>query len=206
MRYIDHSLVPMPVGAPKENKIWDDLTPLDRRDIRNALVNLQKQICAYCEVRIDLDNSSVEHFRPKKLYKHLTFVWENLFACCTKSFNAPCCEDKKGSRDTKDAISPAEKGCENFFQYLSNGKITPSYKISDHDKKRAENTISLLGLNRPNLVNRRKSIYRALVAQIPYLDDEQAGYFWTKELDDEGDCLPEFFSMKSQLYLDTNNG
>lgn len=59
-----------------------------KQDIRNALMDIYKNKCAYCEQKIEQYN--VEHYRPKKTYYWLAFSWDNLIMAC------PTCNQCKG--------------------------------------------------------------------------------------------------------------
>jgi len=50
------------------------------KDIKAALEKLYANKCAFCETNIE--RWDVEHFRPKSLYPHLAFSWDNLLLAC----------------------------------------------------------------------------------------------------------------------------
>lgn len=60
-----------------------------RDDIKNALNNIYKNKCAYCEEKVE--QLHVEHYRPKKIYYWLAFSWDNLILACAT------CNQFKGS-------------------------------------------------------------------------------------------------------------
>ncbi|MDO6808881.1 HNH endonuclease [Zobellia galactanivorans] len=49
-------------------------------DIQAALRLIYKRKCAYCEQKIE--QSHIEHYRPKKKYYWLAFSWDNLILAC----------------------------------------------------------------------------------------------------------------------------
>lgn len=59
-----------------------------QKDTTIALKGLYRNKCAYCEQRIE--QSHVEHYRPKKIYYWLAFSWDNLILAC------PTCNEHKG--------------------------------------------------------------------------------------------------------------
>lgn len=59
-----------------------------RDDIKIALNNIYKSKCAYCEMKVE--QSHIEHYRPKKVYYWLAFSWDNLIMAC------PTCNENKG--------------------------------------------------------------------------------------------------------------
>lgn len=58
-------------------------------DTKASLRNIYHGKCAYCEQRIE--QSHVEHYRPKKKYYWLAFSWDNLILAC------PVCNQFKGT-------------------------------------------------------------------------------------------------------------
>lgn len=56
------------------------------KDIKYSLSRIYKNKCAFCEQRVE--QSHVEHYRPKKKYYWLAFSWDNLLlACATCNFH-----------------------------------------------------------------------------------------------------------------------
>lgn len=49
-------------------------------DIKEALNTIYHSKCAYCEQRIE--QSHIEHYRPKKIYYWLVYSWDNLILAC----------------------------------------------------------------------------------------------------------------------------
>jgi uncharacterized protein (TIGR02646 family) len=52
-----------------------------QQDTKIALENIYKNKCAFCEQRIE--QSHVEHYRPKKNYYWLAYSWDNLILACS---------------------------------------------------------------------------------------------------------------------------
>ena len=57
-------------------------------DVRMALGNIYKGKCAFCEQKVE--QSHVEHYRPKAVYYWLAFSWDNLILACAT------CNQNKG--------------------------------------------------------------------------------------------------------------
>ena len=57
-------------------------------DIRTELSKMYKNKCAFCEEKIE--QSHIEHYRPKKIYYWLAYSWDNLLLAC------PTCNQAKG--------------------------------------------------------------------------------------------------------------
>jgi hypothetical protein len=62
------------IDSPEYNKRYK------RQDVKDALVNIYKNKCAFCEKIIE--QYHVEHYRPKKTYYWLAFSWDNLLLAC----------------------------------------------------------------------------------------------------------------------------
>lgn len=59
-----------------------------QKDTQTELKNLYKNKCAFCEQKVE--QSHVEHYRPKHTYYWLTYSWDNLLLACST------CNIKKG--------------------------------------------------------------------------------------------------------------
>lgn len=59
-----------------------------QQDTKIAIEQIYNHKCAYCEQRIE--QSHVEHYRPKKVYYWLAYSWDNLILAC------PTCNQNKG--------------------------------------------------------------------------------------------------------------
>jgi hypothetical protein len=118
-------------------------------DIKNALKEEAKSKCMYCESPIGhIAYEHIEHYRPKAAnkYPELTFEWTNLGLAC------PVCNLNK-----KDEF---DENCTFINPYLENPD--DSFIALGHfiyhkpNNPRAELTEKLIGLNRPELIERRK--------------------------------------------------
>lgn len=65
-------------GAYTDTNIFNSRYKL--RDIKSKIRNLYKNKCAYCEQRVE--QSHVEHYRPKQTYYWLAYSWDNLLCAC----------------------------------------------------------------------------------------------------------------------------
>ncbi|MDE0447844.1 MAG: TIGR02646 family protein [Spirochaetaceae bacterium] len=119
-------------------------------------------ICCYCEGRIAVDDSHVEHFYPKEEYSNLQLDYGNLLCSCLRerSSGEPVhCGHRKGSWfDERALISPLQQDCETRFSFTANGEIVPR-SISD---KAAATTIDRLALDLPKLNALREAAIDAL--------------------------------------------
>jgi uncharacterized protein (TIGR02646 family) len=119
------------------------------RDI--ALPHLKRQTgehCSFCDgfpvegVSVD----TIEHFRPKcaSRFPQHAYTWSNLYYCCG------CCQSEKGDQWDDGLLAPddPEYTFQRYFEFdFTTGAIRPSTIASDADKRRAEVTISMYGLD-----------------------------------------------------------
>jgi uncharacterized protein (TIGR02646 family) len=147
-----------------------------------ALGKLFHQKCAFCESKVNLDsNGIVDHLRPKWAtrglsskdyapdhYWWLAYTWSNLYLAC------PACNKHRGQRfpvkgkriagPDEDAaleqpllLDPCHDTPEAHLHFDTSGTV----KALTH---RGSVTISLVSLNRPQLVNRRRLLGHEVVA------------------------------------------
>lgn len=82
---------------------WNELNsaykePLKNKEVIKSLESIYQYKCCYCEQEVKYFNiegsqqpqntRTVEHYRPKSLYRWLTYSWDNLLLCC-KGCNNP---------------------------------------------------------------------------------------------------------------------
>ena len=119
-------------------------------------------ICCYCESRVTLDDSHVEHLRPRSRFRDLQLDYNNLLCSCLREQSPgepDHCGPKKASWfDEQMLISPLQQDCETRFRFTANGEIHPR---SSSDVA-AEMTISRLALDLPKLNALRKAAIDAL--------------------------------------------
>jgi uncharacterized protein (TIGR02646 family) len=174
MRYVEK--LPTPDFFIEDTKgftQWEDYnqteeTKNQRRALRqHMLEHEQNCLCIYCESKISIDNSHIEHVKPKAQgrFPELTFVYDNLTVSCNgTSHNQEddiakysCGHKKEDEYDEKRFLDPTKvKDIRDYFVYdcddfemLSSGK---------NDAK-SEYTIRILKLDSPTLsVARRKAL------------------------------------------------
>jgi len=177
MKYIEKGQEPAEFTQWKEEweKLWKPLRPDDWQPewnndfqnpekgvVYNALLKEQGYICCYCERRIDKPTSHIEHFKPRKTYPQLAFVYDNLLCSCNgrpegqnKGPQDHCGQEKSEWFDENLLISPLDKDCADYFQYTGAGEILPS-KV--HGKEEAaKETIKHCKLNHERLRTCSKS-------------------------------------------------
>jgi uncharacterized protein (TIGR02646 family) len=155
------------------------------KDVRQALWAMQNKKCAYCERRRDVNRESdIDHFRPKAEvtlapahsgYWWLAYDWKNLLFCCrhcNQSYklnhfpveneaDRVSSEDQPLARERAYLIDPCSDvdDPEDCLAYHVNEAAKLVYIVprpeNAWNKTRAEKTIEILKLNRPELLDER---------------------------------------------------
>lgn len=144
-------------------KKWDDFYQAENKELRDQLRQVRKYmldqeqsynstyLCPYCERKVKLENSHIEHIRPRGKFQKLTFVYDNLIVSC----NAPdTCGKYKNNKWKDTFINPVEENPTPSFHYSANGKIKEDNKVKD--------TVSILNLNHSSLVDIRRTLFQQL--------------------------------------------
>lgn len=153
---------------------WDDLGTEERDSVRDALLDMQSQRCAYCECSLkgkpdwegdgqrQVWNGHIEHFRRKhsSFHPELTFEWNNLFYSCMEKSTCGIHKDRvvKSKDECPLVIDPCRENPEDYLIFTRNGRVEARSGLTGQDKKRAEFTIRVFNLNEPRLVNSRKGV------------------------------------------------
>ena len=105
--------------------------------LKEALLDMSSQKCAYCEGRLDLksDYMEVEHFRDKKDYPNDVLIWENLL---------PSCKHCNGNKSSHDVVS--EPIINPFVDVPREHIFLKSYLYKPKDEL-GKSTIDVLDLN-----------------------------------------------------------
>ncbi|EJF51926.1 TIGR02646 family protein [Saprospira grandis DSM 2844] len=135
---------------------------------QHILQEEQNYLCCYCEKRVSLDNSHLEHIYPKSKYPSQTFDYNNLIVSCEgthcnldESTSKNICGHKKLNEfnpiNFLDPTTTTDIG--EYFIYNKEGEILASTK----DSVKADYMINTLNLNYSGLIESRKNTVRALV-------------------------------------------
>lgn len=127
--------------------------------------------CSFCDgFPVEpVSANSIEHFKPKSQFPRLSYVWINLFYCCSK------CQESKLENFDRKLLKPdvSDYSFEHYFQYdTKTGEIIPNPDRTENDLQRAEKTIELYGLNdhgRPKA--RQRTIKQYMDSNNPILDE-----------------------------------
>jgi uncharacterized protein (TIGR02646 family) len=142
---------------------WKSFSKSVKDDVYDSLLQEQGYICCYCGRPISRNQCHIEHFRPKSVYRHLTFEYTNLIASCQgEDEDRPrvpvhCGHKKQAWFDEELMISPLEPKCGDYFKYSGFGEILPT---DNPDKQvAAKTTIQKLALD----INKLRKLRRAAV-------------------------------------------
>lgn len=134
--------------------------------------------CAFCDgYPFDMSTETIEHFRPKSVYPHLAYHWDNLFLACN------ICQDAKLEKFNPLLIKPDEPHYkfEDYFQCnFKTGKLEPNRAGSWGNQLRAVITIRLYDLNKQAKCQARlnmRDAWEAGKAKGKNLDDFGYRYF-----------------------------
>ena len=155
---------------------WDNFQNPEKRIVHQSLLTEQGYICCYCQRRISLNDSHIEHFKPKdkKYYPELALDYSNLLSSCQKERQKReprhCGSLKDNWYDEKLTVSPLKENCIEYFHYAIDGQIIPN---KQKDKlEAAQITIDKLGLNIPNLIRERRGVIETIITLISSLNEK----------------------------------
>ncbi len=127
-------------------------------EILKELKNITDSHCAFCDDSLMPKGGikgQIEHLKPKDEYKLLAYAWLNLFPCCEM------CNTTKGKKFDSSLLRPDSNGFSfRYWFYIDFGtfEIKPK-KLGNPEWKRAEKTIEIYGLNKPEKIERRIFAY-----------------------------------------------
>jgi len=125
-------------------ELWEKLSLKIGYNVRNyMLMEEQNFQCAYTELRIEPEESHIDHFRKRSLFPELTFKWDNLLTSCNYEYYGAKYKDKHiKKRHYSNLINPVTNNPELYFMYSFTGEILITDKNED-----AKLTIDLFNLN-----------------------------------------------------------
>jgi len=186
-------------ATPDWTPSYSGLTRVAKSAIKESLMKEQGYICCYCERRLEVNDSHIEHFKPQNDSTVDPLDFANMLCSCqknlTKGTDRHCGNLKGGWFDRALLVSPMYSSCESKFGFNGDGTI---YPIANDPS--AKMTIEKLGLDINKLNNLRK------LAIDPFLDDtlnEQEFKLFVEgylQLDSEGKYNP-FPTTIEHLFL-----
>ena len=157
MHKIDRDAVSTPTCLvnPNPERRYGHLRGKEREEIREALLEIQKHRCAYCERRTgsDSDAGHIEHFRKQADDPSLDMTWDNMFWSCNEPKTCgkrkdECSYDSGPMKrfDPDDLINPSIDDPDRFFLFVTDGTIRLREGLTDDDKRRASETLRIFML------------------------------------------------------------
>lgn len=157
--------------------------------------------CAYCEVRIvvpnppdgtatDYETSHIEHFRTRSDRPDLTFEWSNLFLSCNAMQFCGKYKDQghEFSYVPEELIKPDVDDPERFLRFSSTGEVLPQVGLDPVMQHRATETIRVLRLDSPKLIQQREDVLSRVLANLkdfmeaPGVTEEQLDSYCREEV------------------------
>lgn len=143
------------------NRAYDgpDFTPV-KDCVREALLEEQHSLCAYCMQRIAPETMKIEHWHSLKKHPDEQLVYMNLLACCKGNEGQPSrnqhCDTRKADEDL--LYNPADKTHHPRLKirYTADGTICSEDKAFDAEINH------VLNLNWGQLKNNRKAVIQAV--------------------------------------------
>jgi len=132
-----------------KKSVWNNDYKNKRELKEYILENEQNYLCCYCEAKVTLDNSHIEHIKPKDIDEDtLTFDYSNLSVSCDGiCFNEErlTCGHKKSNKFNElNFLNPTTvRDIREYFIYTDNYYIGASNK----NEEKAKYTMKLLQLN-----------------------------------------------------------
>lgn len=139
------------------------------QELKDALLDEQGFICAYCERRIPVKDTAsnedhrIEHWHCRSHYPQEVFNYDNLLACCPGQIDgsAPHCDVKKDN--TTIEWSPLRQECVDTIAYQHDGTV-----FSTNDRWNLEIN-ETLNLNHPLLKRNRRETLLGVIQSISKL-------------------------------------
>lgn len=113
-------------------------------DAKPYLISRLGNYCSYCERKVETV-FAVEHIQPQSLYAHLIGEWTNFLLACVN------CNSTKLNKNValSDIFLPDRDNTLYVFEYLSDGRVTPSEAIIGTPLESiAKSTLALTGLDK----------------------------------------------------------
>lgn len=177
------SLPEVNAGKSTNKTLRDYFNKINKPRVREALLEEQHGLCAYCMSKISNDGkvTTIEHFLPLSKYKSRALDYSNYMAVCNGGRNATpkqgrkkiqCCDASKANIEIE--LTPHKADMVAGLAYDDRGRIYADYQSEDRTEKNLkiqEEIDKVLVLNgvvidrrfcdtSTNLVKKRKDAYR----------------------------------------------
>jgi uncharacterized protein (TIGR02646 family) len=129
----------------KSNRLDINGYPLEFKEYRDAKPDLVKELgdfCCYCGIQVSEMDLHVEHIMAKDKNPTLENRWDNFLLACSM------CNSIKSNKGVIDTFMPHKNNLLYFVNILQAGVIEIKENISEDDKRKTQNFIDLVGLDR----------------------------------------------------------
>ena len=171
MRYINKTQAPAFFkDDTKDLNNWHDYGKVKgtkRRLKQHIIEQEQNALCVYCEGKVGLDDSHIEHLKPKGKYPQLTFDYQNLAVSCNGTLHnqdddtqqKSCGHKKDNEYDEALFLDPSQlTDIRDYFVYdIEDSLICPA----DKSPEQAQYAIKILQLNSDGLPQARGNALRS---------------------------------------------
>ena len=152
-RWFEGQLLP---DGQRINCGYGDMPSDVRAVVKQRLLEEQGGLCCYTGMRVNSENSHIEHFKPQSAcieyedvdYRNLLAAYHGISKRCQFGAHA-----KDDWYDENLLVSPLHQSCETKFRFKQSGEIAPS----DNEDAAAVETIRRLRLDDQSLEENRQS-------------------------------------------------
>jgi uncharacterized protein (TIGR02646 family) len=213
--HLNQSHANPPAASDQATSRWGSFA--HKEQVRQSLLDEQYQLCCYSELRADEEGLGyhIEHVENKDQNPTRTFDYTNLAASALDSANDLAAFAAQGDAvfgghaagkqqavDMTRFVSCHQPNCPRFFSYVSDGRVVPARGLSPQDTDKANYTITLLNLNSPYLMTRRRKWWD----ELDQLFEEHQTKGWSLadlaaiDLVPHNQRLSRFFSLTRQFF------
>lgn len=146
---------------------WNDYNFKIKKTLKEYMLEYeQNYYCPYCELEINVEDSQIEHIKPKDIFPELLHEYSNYLVGCQ---NSKTCGHYKSNQWSEKFIDPTLENPEDYFSYdIKTGEII-SKENEGIKFEKANYTITLLNLNDKRLCEIRKVFIIQNLKTIEYL-------------------------------------
>jgi uncharacterized protein (TIGR02646 family) len=165
MRRLNRQSVDVPscLVNPPEDRTYGNLRREQKAEIRQKLLHMQGNRCAYCERRTgkDAHDGHVEHFRSQATHPHRELEWCNLFWSCTDQHSCGKHKDdcnlvggtgRKRAFTIDDILDPSIDDPDEYLLFVHDGTVRPRGDLSPNEARRAEETLRVFNLDQSSFL------------------------------------------------------
>lgn len=120
----------------------------------------QDGLSGYSEVPLRIDETHIDHFYKRSLFRDKVHSWDNLVVDTIDETYGAKYKDKqvKIAPDNIKVVNPVTEDPRHFFRYNVDGRIVSKDILSVSERNRADYTIEVFNLNESSLVERRRGL------------------------------------------------